>query len=127
MKLKDGSRASLYIPDLNWSKSKLELTDNSLYMLTGAVVKDHTERVDQPNLRDKLLTLLEVSASDFSPQMQLLGGMTWDQLQAQVNEIKAPRYEAQGRQVAFAFGVVQRQHRYRHGCIQYSEIIHGRN
>ncbi|KAF9653249.1 hypothetical protein BDM02DRAFT_3182788 [Thelephora ganbajun] len=116
LKLKDGSRASLYIPDLNWNNAKLELSGNSLHLLTRVVTKDQTEHIDQLNLHDKLLALLGVSASDFSPrvpftaygmdslsatrlsqelrpyvvisQMQLLGGMTWVQLQARIDETK---------------------------------------
>ena len=95
------------------------LGGNSLHLLTGAVTKDRTEHMDQSNLLDKLLALLDMSASDFSPQvpftaygmdslsatrlsqelrpyvvisqMQLLGGMTWDQLQARIDEAKAPQ------------------------------------
>ena len=117
MKLKDGSRACLYIPDLSWNNAKMELSGNSLHLLTRVVTEDQTEHVDQSNLRNKLLALLGVSASDFLPQvpftaygmdslsatrlsqelrpyvaisqMQLLGGMTWDQLQARIGEAKS--------------------------------------
>jgi len=116
LKLEDGSRAGLYIPDLNWNNAKMELSGNSLHLLTRVVTDDQVEHVDQTNLRDKLLALLGVSASDFLPQvpftaygmdslsatrltqelrpyvtisqMQLLGGMTWDQLQIRIDEAK---------------------------------------
>ena len=116
LKLKDGSRASLYIPDINWNAAKVELNSNSLHLLTRATTMDQAEHADQSTLRDRLLALLGVSASDFSPQvpftaygmdslsatrlsqelrpyivisqMQLLGGMTWDQLQARIDETK---------------------------------------
>ena len=94
----------------------MELSGNSLHLLTRVVTNDQGEHVDQTNLRDKLLALLGVSTSDFLPQvpftaygmdslsatrlsqelrpyvtisqMQLLGGMTWDQLRARVDETK---------------------------------------
>ena len=112
LKLKDGSRASLYIPDINWHAARVELCSNSLHLLTRAVTGGQAEHMDQSTLRDRLLVLLGVSASDFSPQvpftaygmdslsatrlsqelrpyvvisqMQLLGGMTWDQLQGRI-------------------------------------------
>lgn len=114
LKLKDGNRSQLYIPDLNWNNAKVELQGNSLHLLTRIVTKEQAEQVDQSSLRDKLLALLGVSTSDFSPQvpftaygmdslsatrlsqelrpyvavsqMQLLGGMTWDQLQTRIDE-----------------------------------------
>ena len=116
LKLKGGNRASLYIPDINWQAAKVELCSNSLHLLTRAAANDQAERMDQSTLRDRLLVLLGVSASDFSPQvpftaygmdslaatrlsqelrpyaaisqMQLLGGMTWDMLQARIEETK---------------------------------------
>ena len=114
LKLKDGNRACLYVPDFHWNNAMMELSSNSLHLLTRVVTEDRAEAMDQSNLRDKLLALLGVSASDFLPQvpftaygmdslsatrlsqelrqyvaisqMQLLGGMTWDQLQARIDE-----------------------------------------
>ena len=87
-----------------------------MHLLTRVVAEDRVEHMDQSNLRDKLLALLGVSPSDFLPQvpftaygmdslsatrlsqelrpyvtisqMQLLGGMTWDQLQARIDETR---------------------------------------
>ena len=116
LKLKDGSRAPLYITDINWHAAKVELCSNSLHLLTRDAEEDQADHMDESALRDKLLVLLGVSASDFSPQvpftaygmdslsatrlsqvlrpyvvisqMQLLGGMTWDQLRARIDETK---------------------------------------
>ena len=116
LKLKDGSRAPLYITDINWQAAKVELCSNSLHLLTRDAEEDQADDMDESALRDKLLVLLGVSASDFSPQvpftaygmdslsatrlsqvlrpyvvisqMQLLGGMTWDQLWARIDETK---------------------------------------
>jgi len=116
LKLKDGTRAPLYVPDLNWTNAKAVLTSNSLHLLTREATTDQTENTNQSSIRGKLLTLLGVSPADFSPQvpftaygmdslsatrlsqmlrpyvtisqMQLLGGMTWDQLQARIDATK---------------------------------------
>ena len=94
----------------------MELSSSSLHLLTRVVTEEGAEHMDRSNLRDKLLALLKVSTSDFLPQvpftaygmdslsatrlsqelrpyvtisqMQLLGGMTWDQLQARIDETK---------------------------------------
>ena len=73
LKLKDGNRASLYIPDINWNEAKAELNSNSLHLLTRTVTADQTEEADQSTLRDKLLNLLGVSAADFSTQFPFTG------------------------------------------------------
>ena len=73
LKLKDGNRASLYIPDINWNEAKAELNSNSLHLLTRTVTADQTEEADQSTLRDKLLNLLGVSAADFSTQVPFTG------------------------------------------------------
>ena len=116
LKLYSGVRAQYYIPDLPWNQLHKEfgLASDTVHLTTKEETTTVVHEGDESNVFDKVLSLLDLSASDFSPevpftsygmdslsatrisealrphikvsQMQLLGGMTWDNLEAKMRE-----------------------------------------
>ena len=116
LKLYSGVRAQYYIPELPWNQlhKELGLGSDSIHLTTKEETTAVVREGEESNVFDKVLNLLDLSASDFSPevpftsygmdslaatrisevlrphikisQMQLLGGMTWDQLEAKMRE-----------------------------------------
>jgi len=114
LKLYSGVRAQYYIPDLPWNQLHKEvgLSSDTVHLTTKEETTAVVREGGDSNVFDKVLNLLDLSASDFSPevpftsygmdslaatrisevlrphikisQMQLLGGMTWDQLEAKM-------------------------------------------
>ena len=78
LKLKDGNRASLYIPDINWNEAKAELNSNSLHLLTRTVTADQTEEADQSTLQDhftwtvRLMDLQHLLHLPMPPRIRIL-------------------------------------------------------
>lgn len=117
LKLYSGVRAQYYIPDMHWNQLHKEagLCSDTVHLTTREETTAVAREGDESNVFDKVLNLLDLSASDFSPevpftsygmdslaatrisealrphikisQMQLLGGMTWDQLEAKMREV----------------------------------------
>jgi hypothetical protein len=111
LKLSQGNRAALYIPDLSWKLAQEDLGLSSMiqHLVAFEVSGQAGEREERLSVLDIVLDLLNVNPSDFSPevpftaygldslgatriseairsfanisQMQLLGGMTWKQLE----------------------------------------------
>ena len=116
LKLYSGVRAQYYIPELPWNQLHKEvgLGSDTVHLTTKEENTTAVREGDESTVFDKVLNLLDLSASDFSPevpftsygmdslaatrisevlrphikisQMQLLGGMTWDQLEAKMRE-----------------------------------------
>ena len=125
LKLYSGVRAQYYIPELPWNQLHKEvgLGSDAVHLTTKEETAAAAAREgDESNIFDKVSNLLDLSASDFSPevpftsygmdslaatrisevlrpyikisQMQLLGGMTWDQLEAKMREAGTVTEEA---------------------------------
>ena len=116
LKLYSGVRAPYYIPDMPWNQLHKEvgLASDTIHLITRDETTDRIRECDEANVFDKVLNLLDLSTSDFSPevpftsygmdslaatrisealrphikisQMQLLGGMTWNHLEAKMRE-----------------------------------------
>ena len=116
LKLYSGVRAPYYIPDIPWNQLHKEvgLSSGTIHLITREGTTDNVREADGSNVFDKVLDLLDLSISDFSPevpftsygmdslaatrisealrphikvsQMQLLGGMTWNHLEAKMRE-----------------------------------------
>lgn len=118
LKLYSGVRAPYYIPDMPWNQmhKELGLTPDTIHLITREESVATVHEGDESNIFDKVLNLLDLSTSDFSPevpftsygmdslaatrisealrphvkisQMQLLGGMTWKQLEEKMGETR---------------------------------------
>lgn len=118
LKLYSGVRAPYYIPDMPWNKMhrELGLTPDTIHLITREECVTTGHGGDESNAFDKVLNLLDLSTSDFSSevpftsygmdslaatrisealrpyvkisQMQLLGGMTWKQLEEKMGETR---------------------------------------
>ena len=116
LKLYSGVRARYYIPDLSWNllHKELGLTSDIVHLTTKEEITAAAPEGGESSAFDKVLETLGLSASDFSPevpftsygmdslaatrisealrpyvkvsQMQLLGGMTWNNLEAKMRE-----------------------------------------
>ena len=116
LKLYSGARAPYYIPDLPWNQlhKEVSLASDSAHLITREETNNNSREGQEVNVFDKVLNLLDLSTSDFSPevpftsygmdslaatrisealrphvkvsQMQLLGGMTWNHLEAKMRE-----------------------------------------
>ena len=116
LKLYSGARASYYIPNLPWNQlhKEVSLASDSVHLITREETNNNAREGQEVNVFDKVLNLLDLSTSDFSPevpftsygmdslaatrisealrphvkvsQMQLLGGMTWNHLEAKIQE-----------------------------------------
>ena len=116
LKLYSGVRAPYYIPDMPWNQLQKEvgLSSGTIHLITREGTADNIREGDGSNVFDKVLDLLDLSTSDFSPevpftsygmdslaatrisealrphikisQMQLLGEMTWNHLEAKMRE-----------------------------------------
>ena len=116
LKLYSGARASYYIPNLPWNQlhKEVSLASDSAHLITREETNNNAREGQEANVFDKVLNLLDLSTSDFSPevpftsygmdslaatrisealrphvkvsQMQLLGGMTWNHLEAKMLE-----------------------------------------
>ena len=116
LKLYSGVRAPYYIPDMPWNQLHKEvcLASDTIHLITREETTSTPREGGESSVFDKILNLLDLSTSDFSPevpftsygmdslaatrisealrphvkvsQMQLLGGMTWNQLEAKMGE-----------------------------------------
>jgi hypothetical protein len=116
LKLYSGARASYYIPNLPWNQlhKEVSLASDSVHLITREEIDSNAREGQEVNVFEKVLNLLDLSTSDFSPevpftsygmdslaatrisealrphvkvsQMQLLGGMTWNHLEAKMQE-----------------------------------------
>jgi nucleoside-diphosphate-sugar epimerase len=116
LKLYSGVRAPYYITELPWNGLHRDfgLTPDTIHLITREEIVTPVREGSESNVLDKVLNLLDLSESDFSPevpftsygmdslaatrisealrsyvkvsQMQLLGGMTWNQLEAKMRE-----------------------------------------
>ena len=116
LKLYSGVRARYYIPDLPWNllHKGIGLTSDIVHLTTREETATAAREDGESSVFDKVLDVLGLSASDFSPQvpftsygmdslaatrisealrphikvsqMQLLGGMTWNNLEARMQE-----------------------------------------
>jgi hypothetical protein len=105
-----------YIPDMPWNQLHKEvgLASDTVHLITREEATTVAREGDESSVFDKVLNLLDLSTSDFSPevpfvsygmdslaatrisealrpyvkisQMQLLGGMTWNHLEAKMRE-----------------------------------------
>jgi Male sterility protein/Phosphopantetheine attachment site len=114
LKLSQGAKCGRYILDMPWDIVKRDMglpaSANHLIYFTNQDSKDSNKDQDRSTVMETVLSLLDVSLSDFSPdvpfvaygldslgatriaeaikpyatvsQMQLLGGITWKQLEA---------------------------------------------
>lgn len=119
LKLYSGVRAPYYIPDMPWNSlhNEIGLASDTIHLITREETTTTVREGDESNVFDKVLNLLDLSTSDFSPevpftsygmdslaatrisealrpyvkisQMQLLGGMTWNQLEEKMGETRA--------------------------------------
>jgi len=117
LKLYSGVRARCYIPNTTWNQlhKDLGLASDTVHLVTREEITTVTREGDESSVFDKVLNLLDLSTSDFSPevpfvsygmdslaatrisvalrphvkvsQMQLLGGMTWNHLEAKIREV----------------------------------------
>jgi len=116
LKLYSGVRARYYIPDTAWNQlhKDLGLASDTAHLVTREETTTVASEGDESSVFEKVLNLLDLSTSDFSPevpfvsygmdslaatrisvalrphvkvsQMQLLGGMTWNHLEAKIRE-----------------------------------------
>ena len=116
LKLYSGVRAPYYIPDIPWNQLHKEvgLASDAIHLITREETTGGIREGTESNVFDKVLSLLDLSTSDFSPevpftsygmdslaatrisealrpyikisQMQLLGGMTWNHLETKMRE-----------------------------------------
>ena len=117
LKLYSGVRASHYVPDMPWNQLQKDvgLTSDIIHLLTKEEAIAVAREDDESDVFNKVLNLLDLSTSDFSPeipftsygmdslaatrisealrphvkisQMQLLGGMTWNHLEAKMRGV----------------------------------------
>ena len=116
LKLYSGVRARYYIPNLPWNQlhKKFGLASDAVHLTTKEEITTAPREGGESSVFDKVLNMLDLSVSDFSPevpftsygmdslaatrisealrpyikvsQIQLLGGMTWDNLEAKMRE-----------------------------------------
>ena len=116
LKLYSGVRVPHYIPDTSWNQlhKDVGLASDTVHLVTREESTAVANEDDESSAFDKVLNLLDLSTSDFSPevpfvsygmdslaatrisvalrphvkvsQMQLLGGMTWNHLEAKMRE-----------------------------------------
>jgi len=116
LKLYSGVCAPHYIPDMPWNQLHKEagLASDTMHLIIREETVNVVRDGDESSVFDKVLNLLDLSTSDFSPevpftsygmdslaatrisealrpyikvsQMQLLGGMTWNHLEAKMRE-----------------------------------------
>lgn len=108
-KLTRGDRFTRYVPDLNWMLIDEDLSSCARHLLTYQGIEGGEKKQDLSELLDVILNIIDVSIDDFAKevpftaygmdslgsmrlaeairpwtnvsQMQLLGGMTWKQLE----------------------------------------------
>ena len=116
LKLYSGVRAPCYVPEMPWNQLSKEmgLATNATHLITREDTANIVREGEASKTLDKVLALLDISTSQFSPevpltsygmdslaatriseilrpyvqisQMQLLGGMTWDRLSTKMEE-----------------------------------------
>jgi hypothetical protein len=116
LKLYSGVRARFYIPDMPWNQlhEGIGLATDTIHLVTKQETTTVAREGNESNVFDTVLNLLDLTTSDFSPevpfvsygmdslaatrisealrphikisQMQLLGGMTWNHLEAKMRE-----------------------------------------
>ena len=117
LKLYSGVRAPYYIPEMPWNRLHREigLASDTIHLVTREEATNTVHEGNASTVLDKVLNLLDLSASQFSPevpftsygmdslaatrisealrpylkvsQMQLLGGMTWKHLEEKIGEV----------------------------------------
>jgi len=118
LKLYSGVRASYYIPEMPWNQlhKEIGLASDTAHLITREETTEGILKGDEANVFDQVLGLLDLTRSCFSPevpftsygmdslaatritealrpyvkisQMQLLGGMTWNHLEAKMQEAR---------------------------------------